>query len=172
MKLEAFNQLTHHQQFELLYQCCSSENWAKKLADQTPFASLPELKQMADVLFQQLAEADLLQAFAGHPKIGDVNSLKAKYAQTKALASGEQSGVQQADDETLVALAQANTDYQQRYGFIFIVCATGKSAQQMLDILNSRMDNSYQQELQQAGEQQRQIMQIRLNKLIEGEQHL
>jgi len=167
MKLQAFNQLEQVKRRQHLYQCCSSDNWAQKLSFQAPFASLQALKVLADEAFSQLEQDDVLQAFAGHPKIGDIQSLKAKYAQTKALAAGEQSGVQQADETTLIALAQANQEYQARFGFIFIVCATGKTAAQMLEILLARLSNSHEQEIVEASEQQRQIMQIRLDKLIQ-----
>ena len=101
-----------------------------------------------------------------HPKIGDVGSLKAKYTNSKALASGEQALVSEADEQVLVDLAQGNSDYLEKFGFIFIVFASGKSAQQMLALLQARIGNSRASELVNACEQQRLIFQRRLEALL------
>ncbi|HUP57055.1 MAG TPA: 2-oxo-4-hydroxy-4-carboxy-5-ureidoimidazoline decarboxylase, partial [Bdellovibrionota bacterium] len=94
-----------------------------------------------------------------HPKIGDREELRKKFS--------EQAGVAQASEATLQALAQGNADYEKRFGFIFIVCATGKSADEMLQILNARLPNAPEQELRIAAEEQGKITRIRLKKLIE-----
>ena len=109
-----------------------------------------------------------MQAFQGHPKIGDVGSLKAKYANTKELAAGEQSGMTVATDDVISTLAKGNLDYENKFGFIFIVCATGKSAQEMSELLQARLTNERTTELVNAAEEQRKIFQIRLNQLLEG----
>ncbi|MEQ8802229.1 MAG: 2-oxo-4-hydroxy-4-carboxy-5-ureidoimidazoline decarboxylase, partial [Haliea sp.] len=116
-----------------------------------------------------LGEADLLEAFEGHPKIGDVNSLKAKYSSTKALAAGEQSSVDEAGDAIIEALARGNSEYEEKFGFIFIVCATGKSAREMSGLLQARLPNDRATELANAAGEQRKIFQIRLSKLLEGQ---
>ncbi len=131
-----------------------------------PFSSDEHCTTQADAIWSELSEGDFLQAFEGHPKIGDVNSLKAKYADTKALAAGEQSSVDEADDSVIQALAEGNARYDQRYGFIFIVCATGKSATEMLALLEARLHNSREDELVNAAEEQRKIFQLRLKKLL------
>ena len=113
-----------------------------------------------------MTEADYLQAFEGHPKIGDITSLKAKYANTKELASGEQSAVDEASDEVLERLAQGNDTYQEKFGFIFLVCATGKSAAEMLALLEMRLPNDRATELINAAEEQRKIFHIRLGKML------
>jgi OHCU decarboxylase len=112
-----------------------------------------------------LTEADWLEAFAAHPLIGDVDSLRAKYAATKTLAAGEQSGVASAGEATLAALAEVNRAYRDKFGFIFIVFATGKSAAEMLAILKSRIDNSREQEIRNAAVEQMKITRLRLQKL-------
>ena len=166
ISLETFNQLSTQACEQHLMQCCTSQVWVHKLAAERPFASIADVKQSADRCWQGLDEADYLQAFEGHPKIGDVNSLKAKYANTKALASGEQSGVAQASDEVIEALSRDNQLYLDRFGFIFIVFASGKSAQQMLELLQGRLHNDRATELKNAAEQQRLIFQLRIDHLI------
>ena len=105
-------------------------------------------------------------AFEAHPKIGDIKSLKAKYASTEALASGEQAGARVAPEAVLQRLKDGNDAYLHKFGFIFIVCATGKSAEQMLELLEQRLPNSREQELRIAAEEQAKITHIRLDKLL------
>jgi 2-oxo-4-hydroxy-4-carboxy-5-ureidoimidazoline decarboxylase len=147
-------------------QCCTSERWVAEMVASRPYSDFNMLRETADRIWDKLTEEDYLQAFDGHPKIGDVNSLKAKYANTKQLASGEQSGVNSATDELIQALAKSNRAYEQKYGFIFIVCATGKSAREILDMLSLRLQNERHQELSTACEEQRKIFHIRLEKLL------
>ena len=120
----------------------------------------------ADRIWQESSEADLLQAFQGHPEIGDVSTLREKYRNTEKLAGHEQSGVNTASENTLHLLAQGNHDYKEKFGFIFIVCATGKSAEEMLGLLQKRLPNNREQELANAAEEQRKITHIRIEKLI------
>ena len=131
-----------------------------------PYSTADELRSAADKNWQGLDEHDYLQAFDGHPKIGDVESLKAKYANTKELAAGEQSSVNVASGDTIAALADGNSAYEEKFGFIFIVCATGKTAAQMTALLQARLPNERNQELINAAEEQRKIFQIRLEKLL------
>jgi OHCU decarboxylase len=111
-----------------------------------------------------------LAAFAAHPRIGDVDSLRTKFAHTKTWASGEQAGVDAASEDTLIRLADGNDAYFDRFGYIFIVCATGKSADQMLALLEARLPNDAVTELPIAAAEQRKITQLRLQKLAGGEQ--
>ena len=132
-----------------------------------PFADRRALVRQADLAWEELEEADYLEAFEGHPKIGDVGSLRAKYANTKELAGSEQSLVKEANDDVLEALSQGNEDYEAKFSFIFIVCATGKSAKEMSDLLQDRLPNNKAQELANAAEEQRKIFQLRINKALE-----
>lgn len=166
MTLTELNQLNKAQATEAFMQCCTSSNWVEKMTAARPFDSAQAIGRAADDYWLRLADKDFLEAFDGHPKIGDVNSLRAKYANTKALASGEQSSVNEASDDVLTALSQGNDDYQSKFGFIFIVCATGKSAAQMLALLQARLPNDRATELRNAAEEQRKIFHIRLQKLI------
>jgi len=131
-----------------------------------PYCDAAELKAAADKNWENMGEADYLQAFDGHPKIGNVSSLKEKYASTKALASGEQSSVNSASDEVISRLALGNKNYEEKFGFIFIVCASGKSAKEMLDLLETRLPNDRPTELVNAREEQRKIFQIRIEKIL------
>lgn len=146
-------------------QCCTSSTWVNKMVASRPYNNADELYEAANQHWIGLDEKDYLEAFDGHPKIGDVNSLRAKYANTKELAAGEQSGMSEADEQTINELAQGNSDYEAKFGFIFIVCATGKSAAQMNELLQARLGNDRDTELRNAAEEQRKIFHIRLAKL-------
>jgi len=166
MTLSEINQLSHEQAVNTFMQCCTSSVWVERLANARPFSNEAALRDCANTVWQSLEETDYLAAFEGHPKIGDVNSLRAKYANTKALASNEQGLVNKASEQVLQRLAQGNDDYEDKFGFIFIVCATGKSAQQMSDLLQARIPNNKSQEFVNAAEEQRKIFQLRINKML------
>lgn len=166
MSLKNLNSLPTPDARKLLHQCCTSEAWVDGLLAKRPFANAQSLRSEANIIWAVLEEVDYLQAFEGHPKIGDVNSLKEKYAATKALAAGEQSSVNEANESVIAALAEKNQSYQDKFGFIFIVCATGKSAEKMLGLLEQRLPNERSQELGNACEEQRKIFQLRLEKLL------
>ena len=166
MTLEQLNQLPADEAATAFAQCCVSQRWIQQMVAARPFLSAEQLQQQAENFWQALAEADYLEAFEGHPKIGDVSSLQQKYASTKALAAGEQSSVNAANDAIINALAEGNQSYEQRYGFIFIVCASGKSAAEMLALLPARLSNNRATEVQNAADEQAKITRIRINKLL------
>lgn len=165
MNLEKLNNASVEQAQHTFRQCCTSESWINRMAEGRPYESAKAITMAADRNWQNLAETDYLQAFDGHPKIGDVSSLKAKYANTKELAAGEQSRVEEASDEVIERLAQGNAAYEEKFGFIFIVCATGKSAAEMVELLEARLPNDRATELMNAAEEQRKIFHIRLEKI-------
>jgi 2-oxo-4-hydroxy-4-carboxy-5-ureidoimidazoline decarboxylase len=166
MSIEDINAANTQSSIHMFRQCCTSERWIAAMVEARPYSSDTELRSAADEHWRALDPADYMQAFDGHPKIGDVGSLKAKYADTKELAAGEQSSVNEATNDIIQALADGNTAYQEKFGFIFIVCATGKSAAEMLALLQARLPNNREQELLNACEEQRKIFQIRLEKLL------
>ncbi len=168
LTLQPFNELNQGDATSQLLTCCTSTSWAHKLADARPFADIDALLTSSDEAWQQVQtnEADLLEAFDGHPQIGNVDSLKEKYRNTQDSAAHEQSGANDADDQVLEDLAQGNQDYLDKFGFIFIVFATGKSAQQMLDLLLARLPNDRATELANAATEQNKITRLRLNKLF------
>ncbi|ALO36340.1 OHCU decarboxylase [Colwellia sp. MT41] len=164
MLLNDLNQLPVADAKHRFMQCCTASTWVNNMVAARPFANTPAIKKAADDAWLGLTEQDYFEAFEGHPKIGDVSSLRAKYANTKELAGNEQGLVKEANDAVLDVLAQGNTDYQAKFGFIFIVCATGKSAKQMSDLLQARLPNNRAQELVNAAEEQRKIFQLRITK--------
>ncbi len=166
MTLTELNALTEAEASAHLVTCCAASRWVEGMVRARPFASLNDMQATAATLWQTLAEPDYLAAFEGHPKIGDVHSLRAKYAQTHALAAGEQQAVQAASEATLHALAEGNARYERQNGFIFIVFATGKSAEEMLHLLTVRLQNTRSQELAIAAEEQAKITALRIEKLI------
>ena len=166
MTLAEFHALLEKEAFDTLFLCCGCSRWARKLTAARPFDGLDALKKTSDQIWAETTEADWLEAFSHHPKIGDVKSLEKKFASTAAWASGEQASVQQASSEIIQRLAQGNKDYEDRFGFIFIVCATGKSAPEMLELLEQRLPNERETELRIAAGEQNKITHIRLDKLF------
>ena len=170
MKIDELNEIGFNAAKSEFLKCCTSEEWAKRMANSIPFEDMECLQEVAeDIWEKKLKEKDRLEAFSGHPKIGDVNSLKAKYANTAAMAGHEQSGVDSASDETISELARLNKEYEDKFGYIFIICATGKSADEMLEILKSRIGNTPEKEIEIAAVEQNKITQIRLNKVFTEE---
>jgi 2-oxo-4-hydroxy-4-carboxy-5-ureidoimidazoline decarboxylase len=166
MTLDSFNELPEKEAFDSLFACCGSTTWAKQMAGCRPFSTVSELKTTADRIWEETTETDWLEAFTHHPKIGDTESLKKKFAATASWASSEQSAVQEAGMEVLEKLAQGNRDYEAKFGFIFIVCATGKTAPEMLALLEARLPNKKDEELRIAAGEQHKITHIRIDKLF------
>lgn len=167
LNIEQINHLDEPAAFAQFEQACCAPNWVSAMVTARPFADLEALQSAADQHWQQMQEDDYLAAFDGHPKIGDVSSLKAKYRNTQGEASHEQSGVNQASDAVIQALALANKQYEEKFGFIFIVFASGKSAEQMLALLQQRMPNTRQQEIVNAAQEQAKITRLRLQKMFQ-----
>lgn len=166
MTLAALNALDAAARAQALATCCGATAWVATLNAQFPFASAAALYEAAERIWHNLDEADWREAFTHHPKIGDVRALREKFASTAAWAAGEQGAVKQASLETLEALAAGNTAYEQKFGYIFIVCATGKSAEQMLALLQVRLPNDPSQEIHVAMREQAKITHLRLEKLL------
>ena len=166
MTIQALNNLNIEQLRNELEKCCGAERWIRKMLSVFPVLDEEELLNTADEKWADCSEEDWLEAFTHHPKIGDVDSLKKKFASTATWASGEQSGVQTASDKIILELAKGNTDYEQKFGCIFIVCATGKSASEMLELLKARMHHKREHELHVAAAEQAKITQLRLKKLL------
>jgi 2-oxo-4-hydroxy-4-carboxy-5-ureidoimidazoline decarboxylase len=168
MTLQDINGLSADAAAAEFTRCCGAARWAAEMAARRPFADEDELYAVADSLWPLLTGEDWREAFAHHPKIGDRESLRARFAATAAWASGEQAGVQAASDEVLDALATGNAAYETRFGSIFIVCATGKTADEMLALLQARLPNPPEEELSVAAEEQKKITRLRLEKLLAG----
>ena len=165
MNLKLINELNADDATATFLKCCGCERWARELAEARPYASEDEIFKRAEDSFEDLTRDELMEAFASHPKIGDVDSLRKKYADTKDWAENEQSGVNGTSQEVLHSLAQGNEDYERKFGYIFIVCATGKTADEMLSMLNERLTNHSDKELSIAAAEQKKITYLRLGKL-------
>ncbi len=135
-----------------------------------PYASDEAFRHAAEQAFRELLINDWLEAFAHHPRLGDLKSLQMKFGGNREWSAGEQQGASVADERTLVALAEGNAAYELQNGFIFILCATGKSASEMLQILNSRLANSRDQEIENAAIEQQKITRLRIQKWLEATQ--
>ncbi|MFT7530438.1 MAG: 2-oxo-4-hydroxy-4-carboxy-5-ureidoimidazoline decarboxylase [Gammaproteobacteria bacterium] len=166
MNIDLLNKLQPEEARNHLYHCLSCNDWVDGMLALMPFQNDDSLRVAAQRLFAELNEPHLLEAFDGHPKIGDVNSLKKKYAATQSMAGHEQSGVNVASDQVLLDLARGNAAYEERFGFIFIVCATGKSASEMLELLQTRLPNDRADELANAAAEQLKITLLRLEKIL------
>ena len=139
------------------------------MVDHRPFVDVSELLSAADEIWLSLGAQDWLEAFRSHPKIGEKKAEQAQSAEARAWSEQEQAGTLDSAQETMVALATGNREYESRFGYIFIVCATGKTSAEMLAILRERLRNSTEDELRIAADEQRKITQLRLRKLISDE---
>jgi 2-oxo-4-hydroxy-4-carboxy-5-ureidoimidazoline decarboxylase len=166
MTIDAFDHLPDEKKKELLLQCCGSTEWVNKMLGIFPVEDLVDLLECAEEKWNECSEDGWMEAFEHHPKIGNVNSLQ-QAAGAKALASKEQSGIEGAGDETLQQLAKGNENYLQKFGFIFIICATGRSADEMLKDLTQRLGNSKEAEIKTAAAEQLKITKLRLEKLFD-----
>ena len=166
MTLDELNRLSAEQARAELLKCCGSTAWATKMCDARPFSDNDSLTAEADEVCESLNEADWLEAFRAHPKIGERKAATDQSQQAQSWSAEEQSGVTNAARETVDELAQRNRDYEARFGFIFIVCATGKSPEEMLTILQARIGNDRHDELRIAAEEQSKITRLRLEKLL------
>jgi 2-oxo-4-hydroxy-4-carboxy-5-ureidoimidazoline decarboxylase len=167
MTLHELNTISQPELRVLLSKCCGSSSWVKMMMTFFPADDLVELLEDAEEVWYECSEDDWKEAFSHHPRIGDTESLEKKFASTAKWAAGEQSGVQTASSETIKALAEANRLYEEKFGYTFIVCATGKSAEEMLGLLHSRLQNNPQAEIKIAAEEQNKITQLRIQKLLE-----
>jgi OHCU decarboxylase len=151
----------------VLLDCCGSPEWADRMTEARPFPTLERLFDKAEDIWFDLTTVDHLEAFAAHPQIGASKPAAVQAEQAADWSSGEQAGVKDAGAETHEQLAEINRLYHQKFGFIFIVCASGKTADEMLAIARARLRNSAETELRLAAEEQSKITAIRLGKLLE-----
>jgi 2-oxo-4-hydroxy-4-carboxy-5-ureidoimidazoline decarboxylase len=146
--------------------CCGSRAWAAQLAGRRAFADQQSLFTAADECWQHLPEADWLEAFRSHPRIGEKHAQSKTTATSAAWSRSEQSRMNDADAAILLRMQEGHRTYEERFGRIFIVCASGKQPAEMLGILETRLNNNPAQELLESAAQQQQIMQLRLRKWL------
>ena len=165
--LARWHQLRLAEAAKEILSCCGSTAWAAQMASQRPYGDEESLFATAEHCWQNLPQADWLEAFRSHPRIGEKHAQTATTANSAAWSSGEQSQMKNADAAILLRMQQGQREYEERFGRIFIVCASGKPPAEMLAILERRLQNSPEQELLEAAAQQQQIMQLRLRKWLD-----
>jgi len=164
--LEWLNSLSAAEATKQLLQCCGSKRWARQIADARPYQNLAELIARANETWWSLDGDDWLEAFRSHPKIGETKTAETVSAKSSEWSGQEQAGVNTASSETTDALATLNRAYEQRFGYIFIICATGKTSAEMLTALRERLEHDPGEELPIAAAEQSKITELRLKKLL------
>jgi len=164
--LERWNAVPLAEAVKEILPCCGSNAWAGGMAARRPFPDVTTLLAASDETWGNLGAAEWMEAFRSHPRIGESRAAQSASAQSAAWSVQEQRDVASAGDAVKITLAEANREYEQRFRHIFIVCATGKSAPEVLAILRRRLQNDDATELREAAEQQRQITRIRLTKWL------
>jgi OHCU decarboxylase len=164
--LRQWNEAESLAAMDAMLACCGARRWASKLVAHRPIVSEAELHDAADRVWASMTERDWMEAFACHPRIGERNNSHS-LSPSISWSRQEQSSISAATGTILAQLAKGNAEYEDKFGFTYIVCATGKSPEGMLSILNRRLAGDRESELREAAEQQRQIMHIRLRKWLE-----
>lgn len=162
---EKLNEMPKELAWAALASCCGSTAWIEAMLKARPFKSQEDLLMQASNAWLRLDPKDWLEAFEHHPRIGDVDNLRARFGSSGNFSEGEQAGMQGAQESVILGLAQGNKDYEAKFGFIFLVCATGKTAAEMLAMLQARMSNSAETELRIAAGEQDKITKIRLDQI-------
>ena len=148
--------------------CCGSKNWARQMGQHLPFRNVSDLFEIAERVWWSLPAADWLEAFDSHPRIGEQKAAAPTSATSLSWSTKEQAGIANTNAATRELLAELNRHYEEKFGFIYIVCATGKTSEELLAILQERLTHDSQRELQIAAREQAQITRLRLNKLLES----
>ena len=150
-----------------LLACCGSRAWARGVAARRPFASEEALFAAADAVWWSLDREAWLEAFRSHPRIGERKAEAGQTAREQGWSRGEQAGMDAAGEQTRRAMAELNRRYEERFGYIYLVCAAGKSADELLAMLEQRLQNSPEAEIMVAAEEQAMITRLRLKKLLD-----
>jgi len=164
--IERFNRLSKPEARKALLDCCGSKRWGRQMLGRMPFTDPANMLEAADAAFATLAPEDWLDAFRHHPAIGEKRAKKLQSATERQWSTGEQSVAQKAAPGVLAELATANQEYFSKFGHVFLICATGKSSEEILSNLQQRLANNPETELRIAAEEQRKITRLRLEKLL------
>jgi OHCU decarboxylase len=164
--LQRLNFLDTVEAEEDFLKCCGSRKWARQVTAARPFANVDDLITKADRIWWSLEPRDWLEAFHSHPKIGETKAAAVTAVAAQKWSEDEQSGTRDSRQETMAALAKLNREYEEKFGFIFIVCAAGKSSEEMLAMLRERLENNPDEELRIAAAEQEKITHLRLKKLL------
>ena len=160
------NSLTTEEAVKELRQCCGSRRWAEQMSNDRPYSTLDALLTHADEIWWSLTSDDWLEAFRSHPKIGEKKASENVSAQSSQWSGQEQAGVTSESQDTVDSLASLNRAYAEKFGFIFIICATGKTSEEMLAALKERLQHNSDTELRLAAAEQAKITALRLKKLL------
>ena len=166
MTLDQLNDASTDQAETEFLKCCGSRRWADAMAAARPFENEEQMFVKADEVLSALTDDDWLEAFRAHPKIGEKKAATAQSQQEQSWSAQEQSTMQAASTNIVAQLRERNSEYEAKFGFIFIICASGKQPEEILAVLNDRMKNDPQTELLVAAEQQKRITRLRLEKLL------
>jgi len=169
--LEQLNSLDAERAAAEFLKCCGATEWARAMAERRPFADADAMFDTADDLFGLLSDDDWMEAFRAHPRIGEQKAASPQSEIARQWSAEEQSHTVSASASVMAALGEANQKYERQFGFIFIVCATGKSAEEMLSMINTRLTNPPAAEFRIAAKEQKRITQLRLQKLLDSLAH-
>jgi len=164
--LALWNHLPADEAAREILPCCGSTAWAQRMAARRPLVDDTSLVAASDETWRSLDEAAWAEAFRSHPRIGETRAEQPVHARSAAWSALEQQKATLAGDDIKIALAEGNKEYERRFNRIFIVCASGKSAQEILEILRHRLRNDPEIELRETVEQQRQIIQLRIKRWL------
>jgi 2-oxo-4-hydroxy-4-carboxy-5-ureidoimidazoline decarboxylase len=167
-RLRHFNELPAAAARDELLACCSAPSWAERMASGRPYCSPQDAIRQSSAIVASMTVTDLAEALAGHPRIGERTEQGHGPLRSAEWSAQEQSGVSLADAETARALADANLDYERRFGHIYLVCASGRTGAQLLALLRRRLRNDARAEWQVVRSELQQINEIRLRKLLAG----
>jgi OHCU decarboxylase len=164
--IAAIDALTSHDAHARFLQCCGSRAWVGAMISARPFRDRATLHAKADEAWSAVGVDDWLEAFAAHPRIGARRDVERKSGVERAWTSTEQAGATSASDDVKAQIALENEAYEARFGFVFLICATGKSADALLAACRARLGNTRDEELAIAADEQRKILHLRLDKLV------
>ena len=167
MTLKELNNLPENEVLKQFSICCGASKWTEQMINSCPFQNKNELLKMAEKIWFTLSGQDWLEAFSHHPKIGNIRSLQSKFQKTAKLSESEQKSISHVSEDILKEIAEGNQLYEKKFGYIFIVCATGKTAEEMLALLNERLKNDPEAELLIAAKEQNKITRLRLEKFLD-----
>jgi len=162
----AFDALPEYDAAPLLESCCGSHAWIQAMLERRPFRSLARILDEADEIWWSLSPEDWREAFDHHPRIGDQSAAAPQAAVARAWSADEQRGATASSHATRQALVDGNREYERKFGHIYLVSATGKSAAEILDLLRVRLSNDPATELRVAALEQAKITRLRLEKLF------
>lgn len=166
MTVDDLDSMSAGQAAEVLKSCCGSSRWVNEMVRRRPFGSVADVLASADEAWDSTRDEDWHEAFSHHPRIGDRQPAATQSSRAADWSAGEQSSVQSATDTVRSELSRINREYENRFGHIYIVCASGKSPEEMLAIARKRLANDPEKEIRVAAEEQRKITQLRLRKLF------